>query len=205
MKSSRKAAVLLLYSLILIPAVLFGQDTATEELAPPVYVDILFNQYIELEDRILLDEIILEEEIYEIRKLRLIAEETNRKDIISRLDMLDYVVNTRLEEIRISAEAESITAKILSDEERSRQKSSQTAAGEAMTSVAIGTTLASAAVFLGSTLIYEDFYSKYTAAAYADQAAFYLFWWETCKTASIVSGWTTAAAALTSGLFTILF
>ncbi len=200
---SKKAAVILLSSLLFLPITLSAQET--EETEPVVYIDVMFVQYIELENRVLLDEIDLEQELYEIRKLKTEAEKANRRDLLSRLDMLDFVVSTKLEDGRRSSGAESILEKILTDEQRRLAKNEIENSGSALTAAALGTTIVSGMIFLGSSLIYEDFYSKFTATENTDQAAFYLFWWETCRTASVISGWSTAAAAVSSGILALLF
>ena len=212
-----RKAVSFLFLLLTTSSALFGQ-TIEEALpavgAPPtepvepteiVYTDLLFNKYIELENRILLDEAELSQELYEIRQFKVEVESAGRRDILSRLEMLSFIVKTRLDESLRITEAESITGKIISDEELRLAGTAAKNSQGVLTAAAIGTTLVSGIIFLGSSIIYEDFYNKYTATDYADQGAFYLFWWQTCKTTSMISGLTTAVAALTSGIFAIIF
>jgi hypothetical protein len=200
----KKAAFILLVMLLFSPTAIFSQENENTETtieSETIYIDLLFNQYIKLEDSILLDEENLEEELYEIRKFRNKAEAEGRRDIQSRLDMLDFVVKTRIDEKSLTTNSESIIEKILSDEELLIARNGQKEAADMLSAASFGTTIASGIIFLGSSILYEELYSEYIVTQKADQAAFYLFWWQISKTTSIISGWTTAAAALTSGIF----
>ena len=89
-----------------------GQDTAEA-----AYVDVFLERYIELEQRLLGDDVDLEQAGYDIRKFRFELEGHNRPDLISRLDMLDFVVRTRLELQIVENGGDQIVAEIIKKEE----------------------------------------------------------------------------------------
>ena len=177
---------------------LYAQET---DAAGEGYTDSLLEKYIELEQLLLSKDADLTDARFSIRRLMAEAEEAGRTDLASRLQMLDFVVSTRLENSMAEDKPEPILQKILSKEELLRAEKAGRDAGDFATAAAVGTTIAAGLVFGASTALYENFYREYTETEYADQAAFYLFWWQIFRTTSIVSGWTTAASALLSGLF----
>lgn len=211
MMQIRKITLITLAVLVLPFTIAAQNNVSTEISAEPenseaaIYIDFMFNRYIELEDSILDADADLEQKLYEIRKFRVEVEQENRRDILSRLDMLDFIIRTKLDNEERTAGEESIKEKILSDEELRLAAGQREAGEEFLKGAAVCTTFASAFVFLATTGLYEDYYSKYTATDSEDDAAFYLFWWQIFKTTSIISGFSTAAAAVTSAIFSITF
>ena len=210
-------AVICLFSLFLFPVhsqeAAPGTDTITaaETAAEAVitedidieYIDPLFSEYIELETMLLEKYSNGSLENYnlgEIEALRLKAEKENRSDVISRLDMLSFVVSEGLSRQTEDADAERVISEIQAAEKEYRREISNRKGLEAATGISLGTAIASSSIFTLSAIFSSDFYNKYTAAESADQAGFYLFWWQFLEKVSLFSAITSVVSGLSAGI-----
>ncbi|MDC7225376.1 MAG: hypothetical protein PQJ61_01280 [Spirochaetales bacterium] len=185
---------------------IFAQETGPDY--ENVYYDELFNEYLELETTLLqkIDERNLQSyNLGEIESLKFKAETENRYDVISRLEMLSYVVKTALEEEYTEVNAEALMAGMTDAEKRYQEE--KTAAGILPTAstISIATAFTAGAVYAASAILTSSFYSKYTATESADDAAFYMFWWQFFEDVSIAGAVTTILSGTAAGITAALY
>lgn len=187
---------------------LYAQETEPVETATPVYSDILFNNYIELETSIL--EMIGTESmgtdaLTSINEMLLKMETENRTDILSRLNMLKFVVESEIKNLEREANTEQLIAEFTAEEAKYRTQTAARKIGQTAMEISIGTAIVSGSIFAASALISGDYYKKYTETEYADQAAFYLFWWQLLDNISIVSAVTAIVSSTAAGILAAVF
>lgn len=200
MKAFKALLILTLAAASVIP--IFSQDIETELTA--AYFDTLFNKYIELETDILQnyeDGSLISYKLGIIENLRKEAVDEGRADIISRLDMLSFVVRTGIEDQTVIETSGAVLAQIAEAEKEARSRAAIQKAMSTGAWVSIGSSIVSGSVFAAAALISSDFYNKYTRTEYADQAAFYLFWWQFLEKVSAVSAVTTIITGTAAGIF----
>ncbi len=186
----------------------FGQDTAETSVPEAIFTDVLFNDYIQLETMLLGNYTAKTLNTYDlgrIESLRQQAAAANRRDILNRLDMLEFIVRDGLKEQEAGTDPEAFLAALKDEERKYRAEAAAAKTARTVTGISIGTAIASGTIFAASALISSDYYTKYTETEYADQAAFYLFWWQTLDTVSLVSAITTLAAAAAAGIFAVIY
>ena len=209
----KTAKSVLLLIMLLIPALFSSAQQAEEapaaeaagDAAPDVYIDRLFNDYIELEDRLLAAESPDISDRGPILKMLAEARKQGRDDIISRLEMLDFIISSRLTDQKLAAQPELELSLVKEAEQLRAAREAGEAAGRAAADISLISAAVSSAVYLSSTILYESFYSQYTAQQDAGQAAFYLFWWQIFETTSVISGFSTIGLSLTAGILAAVF
>jgi hypothetical protein len=170
-----------------------------------VYVDQLFNKYIELENSFLQKEVITRAELGALRRLRREAEEAGRRDILSRLEMLEFIARTLNEQDLRSSGPDAILAEIAEAEQQRLEERRLLETGRTIKIATITAAAVSGSLFLSSSILYDIYHSKYINSVYADQAAFFLFWWQIFEQVSIYSGLTTIAASAAAGILNAVF
>jgi hypothetical protein len=133
------------------------------------------------------------------------AMDENRNDIISRLIMLKFVVETEIENQAVKVNAEEMIAGIAAEEKKYRMAAGVEKIGRRAVKISIGTAIASGSIYAASALISNDYYRKYTETEYEDQAAFYLFWWQLLEQVSIISAVTALVSSSTAGILSAVF
>lgn len=178
-------------------------DLFSQQADGSMFVDTLFNEYIALEDSLLLradGSGFNEKDLVELENLMLKAEEAGRADIQSRIDMLSFVVATEIEAARTETESGTILKGISDSERKKRNEGKAEKTAKTFMGISVGTAILSGSIFAVSALASSNYYGKYTETEYADQAAFYLFWWQLLEQTAFVSALTTAAASLAAGI-----
>ena len=203
-----KALIIALVLTSLVSGSIWAQDSEAIIPDASVYFDFLFNEYIVLETSILelIDaQEIGHDDIYAIDKMLAEAESENRSDVVSRLNMLRFVAETEIQRRELETNAEAVIAGITAEEAEFRAADSAGKIGRTAVKISIGTAIASGTVFAASALISEDYYRKYTETEYADQAAFYLFWWQFLDNVSLVSAVTAVVSSAAAGILSAIF
>jgi hypothetical protein len=199
-RTNRALLFLLLISTIFTVPI-FSQETEDSG----VYVDKLFNDYIELEDAFLEKEVITGTELGALWKLKREAEAAGRRDILSRLEMLEFIAETLNEQNRRSSEPDAVLAEIAEAEQRRLEEKRLLETGRTAKIASITAAAVSGSLFLSSSILYDIYHSKYINSGYADQAAFFLFWWQIFEQVSIYSGLTTIALSAAAGILNAVF
>ncbi len=195
----KNSRTLLLTLLLLLP--LYSLHAQESE----VYVDELLNSYMELETSIIENPALTESEITDIDNLINSALNENRRDIISRARMLKFIAESSIEEQNKAQNSIEITAS-MHQAEKDRINSGRTEKLiKNLTTADLWVAGVSTVVFAASAAGYEHFFNKYTETEYADQAAFYLFWWQLLEETSIISGITALTTLLTAGILSAVF
>ena len=184
--------------LLLQAAAVFSQDSAGL-----MYSDKLFNDYIMLEDSLLLkyeQQTLSKEDLTELRTFRALAADSGREDLLSRVDMLNFIIKTEIETSYLNSNADAALENMKDAERKKRIKNAAVKTGRTVTGISIGAALISGTIYAASTIIASDYYDKYTQTEYADQAAFYLFWWQLLDKVSVISIITTLTTSVTAGI-----
>ena len=188
-------------------APVFSQEEVESETEPAViteYSDQLFSEYIVLETGILekhSEGSLSSYNLSEIERLRIKAVNENRDDVVSRLDMLAFVVNEGLASQTAALSPVKVLSGIEAVETEYRRELAAKKAISSATGISIGTAIVSGTIFAVSSISSVEFYDKYTASESADQAGFYLFWWQFLEKVSFFSALTTVVSGISAGIF----
>jgi len=205
MKNLLKSIMIIILLSTALP--IFSQEAEISE-PETIYSDILFNEYVELETRILQkyeDGSLDHYNLGEIERQRVNAVKENRKDVISRLDMLSFVVKSGLDDQSITEDADKVRFEIASVANKYRAETANAIAIKKAANVSISTAIASGTIFALSAMISNEYYNKYTQTELADQAAFYLFWWQFLERVSFAGAITTVISGTAAGILTALY
>ncbi len=193
-----------------VSASVYSQENTVPAAEPEtVFIDFLFNEYIELEKQIFEEtddsESISAETLEKIGVLENKAVSANRKDIISRLRMLNFIIESDVYENELNLNADTALHSIRETEKIYRRTKSTEKIGRKAFGITIGTAVVSGTIFAASSLASSGYYEKYTQTEYADQAAFYLFWWQLLEDVSTGSAILTVASSAAAGILAAVF
>lgn len=196
----KRNIIVFIFLILLKATALFSQNTESE-----AYLDLLFNQYIELETSALkqiesgeIDSQVL----VKIDNMLLQTAEEQRDDLSSRLKMLRFAVETEISTRNRVLNADVFISKIAEAEKNRKDDIESARIRKNITGISIGTAAAAGVVFAVSSFVSQNYYDKYLQTEITDQAAFYLFWWQFLDNISTASAAVTIISSATAGIFT---
>lgn len=173
-----------------------------------LYTDVALNNYMTLENSItekINNGTIGYNNLEEVQEMIIAISDENRTDILNRLEMLSFIIESELDKRSNAENAEQILGKLSLNEEQLKNKENVNKSKKIIIWSAVGTSLVMSGLYTFSTIMANDYYDHYANTKTAEDAAFYLYSWPILDTISIISGITAIVSATVAGLTAAIY